>query len=100
VASRKPYYRDAYFVSLCLTAFVCFTVIFFNPVNAPASVRGLEAWLRAHWTVFIWIMVALTIVDFVLAFDRFQTGTNKKLAALEEQVAELKGGGHDLNRKI
>jgi hypothetical protein len=99
VASRKPFYRDIYFVLICSTAFVCFAVIFLDPANVPVPIRGLESWLRAHWTVFIWIMAAICIVDFVLGYDRFQGETNEKLAALEKEVAELKGP-RDLNAKI
>lgn len=44
-------------------------------------------------------MVAICIVDFVLGYGRFQGETNQKLAALEKEVAELKGP-RDLNAKI
>jgi hypothetical protein len=82
--------RNAFLALLCLIIFMWFTFLLLSPANVPTPVRGFDSWVRAHWTVFIWIIVAITFSDFVLSFDRFQTATNKKLEALEKQVSELK----------
>jgi len=45
-------------------------------------------------------MFALGISDFVLAVDRFHSRTNKRLEALEKQVAKLSENLGDPFRKV
>jgi hypothetical protein len=59
-------------------------------MQSPAPVRGVEIWVRKHFAVFLWVIVALSICDSVAFLGRFHTQTNKRLEALEKQVAELK----------
>ena len=97
---RSTFYRDAFpAVLLGLIFFILITVLFVNPGNVPIPVRGLDAWARANWTVFIWIMAGIGIADFVLSSTRFQMGTSKRLEALEKRVAELEDNLRDLDRK-
>jgi hypothetical protein len=94
---------------LCLIVFIWFTFLLLKPENVPIPLkpenvpipaRGLDTWVRAHWTVLIWIIVAIIVSDLMLTFDRFQTGTKKKLEALEKQVAVLKSDQRDLDHKV
>lgn len=97
---RNTFYRYAFPALICLIFFFLVTFLLLKPENVPIPVRGLDAWVRANWTVFIWIMMALSIVDFVFFVDRFHAETKEKLEALEKQVAELKSDLRDLTRKI
>jgi hypothetical protein len=95
---RKALLGSPWFTFTILSVFLLLLIVLLlNPANAPSPASAVDAWLRAHWTLFIWIIVAVTIVDFVFTFDRFQTETTKRLDSLEKQVGDLKG---DLNRKI
>jgi hypothetical protein len=99
-SDRKPGMKSrTYLALLCPISLILFACLLLNPASIPTPVRGLDVWARAHWTTFIWIMAGICIADFVLGFDKFQQGTNKKLEALEKQVAELKSSLRDLNRK-
>lgn len=90
MSSNNRLYRYAFLGSVCLTALILFIFLLLNPANAPASVRGLDEWVRGHWTFFIGIIVGISISDFVLTVDRFQTETKKKLSTLEKELTELK----------
>ena len=97
---KNTFYRNSLLAGLCLIVFIWFTFFLLKPENVPIPVRGLDTWVRAHWTVLIWIIVAIIVSDLVLTFDRFQTGTKKKLEALEKQVAVLKSDQRDLDHKV
>ncbi len=85
--------RNVFLGLTLLTAVLLFIVLLLPPANVPTSLGGLDLWLRAHWTVFIWLMVAFGILDFVFAFDRFQMETRKRLESLEKQMAGLRNDG-------
>ena len=97
---KNTFYRNSLLAGLCLIVFIWFTFLLLKPENVPIPARGLDTWVRAHWTVLIWIIVAIIVSDLVLTFDRFQTGTKKKLEALEKQVAVLKSDQRDLDHKV
>ena len=97
---ENTFYRNFLFAGFCLSVFIWFIFLLLKPENVPIPVRGLDTWVRAHWTVLIWIIVAIIVSDLVLTFDRFQTGTKKKLEALEKQVAVIKSDQRDLDHKV
>jgi hypothetical protein len=82
--------RNPITASIALVGFIWITCLLLNPTYVPTLVRGLDIWVRTHFAVFLWVILALIIVDSVAFLARFQTQTNKRLEALEKQAAELK----------
>ncbi len=95
---RANFHDKVFLGSLGVTVVILFVVLFVTPAHAPAPIRALDTWARAHWTLFIWIMAAITVVDFVLSIDRFQTEMKKRLEILEEQMAKLRSQDSNPNR--
>jgi hypothetical protein len=90
LGNSKTVYNRAYLASICFTGFILMICLLLGPAFVPAPLRSLHLWVRMHWTSFLWAIAALTFVDVVLSFDRFQNRTNQRMKALEKQVSELK----------
>lgn len=91
--------RNALLAVLCLVVVLLLASFLVSPADAPAFARGLDAWVRAHWVLFVWVIVAIGIVDFVLFFDRLQADARQRLDALERRLTDLERKVGELNRK-
>jgi hypothetical protein len=65
--SNDRFQHYAFHGAVCVTALILVIFLLVNPADVPASVKGLDEWVGARWTVFIWIIVAICISDFVIA---------------------------------
>jgi hypothetical protein len=92
-------HRGVLLACVCLIFALAMTFALLAPASLPSPISGFDLWIRAHWTLFIWIIVALVIVDFVRTFERFQESARKKFSSIDKDVRELKAELDELNRR-
>ena len=84
---------------VCLIFALIMIFLVFAPRNIPGTWGQIVFWLRHHWTIFIWIIVAIVIMDSFLTFEEFRAPANRDLNELDRQVSHLKARLDELNRK-